>query len=280
MTEPLPEQQPQPTPPTSEQNVPRPVVVPWVLVAVLALVSASLGGLLMAKQSEVNSLRAQMAAAPASPTQAQQPPGQAPPTAEAPPFPQPATDPQVLELMRTLPRRAADDYAAMGKTDTPVALVVWSDYRCPFCSKWANETLPALQPYVDSGSLRIEHRDLVLFGEESRNVAIAARAAGLQGKYWEFAHEVHSAAPSSGHPEIGPDDITKFATAAGVPDMGKFQADLADPALAKATDDETQAALQISIKSTPFFVINDTFISGAYPTEQFEAVIESYGGKR
>lgn len=273
MSDSLPEHNPQHEPRPARQAGPAPVVVPWVLVAVLALVCAGLGGLLMGKQNELKTLRAQVAAQASPASQPQQAPD-----ASEPAFPQPATDPQVLELMRGLPRRAADDPTAMGKVDAPVVLIVWSDYRCPFCSKWANETLPALQPYVDSGSLRIEHRDLVLFGEQSRAVAIAARAAGLQGKYWDFAHAVHAAAPASGHPEITADDITAFARKAGVADLTKFAADLKTPALAKATDDDTQAALKISIKSTPFFVINDTFIAGAYPTEQFQAVIESYGG--
>ena len=40
-----------------------------------------------------------------------------------------------------------------------------------------------MMDYVDKGDLRIEMRDLAVFGEESERAARAAYAAGLQGKY-------------------------------------------------------------------------------------------------
>lgn len=247
-------------------------MISWVLVGVLAVACGVLAGMLIMQSTQLAELRA-------TPRQAaSQEPGT---TANAKPaagIPQPVTDPEALKIARELPRRDQQDPLALGRPDAKVVLTVWSDFRCPFCSKWERETLPQLKPFIDSGSLRIEHRDLVLFGEESERAAIAARAAGRQGKFWEYAAAIAKVAPASGHPPMPESKVKEFAAEAGL-DPAQFAADLADPALAKAVQDDTAHAKQIRISGTPFFIVNDTPINGAYPSEIFAKVIESYGGR-
>lgn len=188
---------------------------------------------------------------------------------------QPSQDAKMIEFLKSLPKRDANDRAAMGKVDAKVVLIEWSDYRCPFCALWAKQTLPQLQKYVDDGTLRIEYRDLAIFGEQSVNVAVAAHAAGLQGKFWEYQHAVYAAAPASGHPDIDQAKILAFAKTAGVPDVAKFQKDLADPKLTELVTSSTAEAQSLGINGTPFFVINTQVINGAHPAENFIAAIEA-----
>lgn len=247
--------------------------LPWVLVAMLTALSLGLAGILWAQGQELQRLRSQVSATPAAQaTQA---------TAGANPSSAPSTpSAEAVELMKKLPHRTPNDALALGKVDAPVVMVAWSDFRCPFCSVWSRTTFPELQPYVDSGSLRIEHRDLVLFGDESMNTAKAARAAGKQGKFWEFYAAVHDVAPTSGHPTITKADLVAFAKKTGVADMAKFEKDYASPEIAAAVNKDTEEARQIGISGTPFFVVNTTPLSGAQPLEVFTQVIEGYGGKK
>ncbi|MFT3877547.1 MAG: thioredoxin domain-containing protein [Propioniciclava sp.] len=182
-------------------------------------------------------------------------------------------DPQLQQFLRELPRRQAGDPLALGKVDAPVVLTNWSDYRCPFCAKWHQETLPQLKAAVDAGTLRIEFRDLVLFGDESAAAAVAARAAGQQGKFWEFQEAVFSAAPASGHPEIARDDLIAFARTAGVPDLAAFETALDDETLRAAVEADTAHAREIGISGTPFFVVGSQPINGAQPADVFQQVI-------
>ncbi|MGO4958148.1 DsbA family protein [Luteococcus sp. Sow4_B9] len=244
--------------------------LPWVLVAMLTALSIALGALLMAQKSELDRLRSTATAAtPAAPT-----------APAATPQTQPSQNPAAIAAMKKLPRRDPKDITAQGSVDAPVVMIEWSDYRCPFCSVWSRQTLPQLQPYIDSGSLRIEHRDLVLFGEESMNAALAGRAAGEQGKFWEFSKALHAVAPTSGHPTIKEADLQRFAQQAGVKDMAKFAKDSASPATRAAVEKDIQEARSLGLSGTPFFVINTTPLSGAQPVEVFTQVIEQNGGKK
>lgn len=203
------------------------------------------------------------------------------PAASTAPANQPAPSPEATvsaelrQYLLDLPRRQEGDPLALGKVDAPVVLTNWSDHRCPFCARWHETTFPALQKYVDEGTLRIEFRDLVIFGEQSTNTAVAARAAGQQGRFWEFQDAVFSAAPASGHPEIDRAALLAFARTAGVADLAAFETALDDPALAAAAQSDTQQAQQMGITGTPFFVVGGQAINGAQPVEVFTAAIEA-----
>src|SRR5699024_6277492 len=57
-------------------------------------------------------------------------------------------------------QRDTEDPLSIGSVDAPVAMVVFSDYQCPFCATWSHETLPVMMDYVEDDELRIEWRDL------------------------------------------------------------------------------------------------------------------------
>ncbi|MFD0867434.1 DsbA family protein, partial [Tessaracoccus lubricantis] len=181
-------------------------------------------------------------------------------------------------VLEEFPRRMEGDPMAMGALDAPVVMTEWADYRCPYCSVFAEETLPLLQKYVDDGTLRIEFRDLALFGDESIKAATAARAAGLQGKYFEFQHAIFSALPNEGHPDI-PDELVMGIVADLRLDPAQFQEDWAQPALRQAVLADSQEAQGMGITGTPAFVVGTQFFTGAQPISEFERIIEAEATK-
>lgn len=94
--------------------------------------------------------------------------------------------------------RDPEDVQAAGPVDAPVGLVVYADYQCPFCAKWTDSTLPTMLEYAEAGDLRIEWRDINMYGEPSERASLAAHAAGLQGKYWEFHDALYPGARRRG----------------------------------------------------------------------------------
>lgn len=175
----------------------------------------------------------------------------------------------------SLARLQADDPMALGPVDAPVVLVIYSDYRCPFCAKFSRDTEPQLvERYVNTGKLRIEWRDLPIFGAQSLQAAKAGRAAAEQGRFWEFNRTVFRYAPDHGHAELTDKILLERAREAGVPDLARFQAAVASDRLLPAVQRDIQEAVAIGAASTPVFVINDQPVVGAQPLDIFVSVIE------
>lgn len=179
------------------------------------------------------------------------------------------------DLLAGLARRTPDDPLAMGEPDAPVTMLVYSDYRCPFCAKFSQDTQPTLvDRYVESGVLRLEWRDLPIFGDESMDAARAGRAAAEQGKFWEYNDAVYADAPGdTSHPDMTPEILRGYAEEVGL-DLEQFEADMASDKF----DDEIMADLNeasgIGASSTPTFLINGTPVLGAQPLEVFTNAIE------
>lgn len=181
-------------------------------------------------------------------------------------------------VTQEFPRRTDGDPMAMGAVDATVVMTEWADYRCPFCSVFAEETLPQLQKYIDDGTLRVEFRDLALFGDESIKAATAARAAGLQGKFFEFQHAIFAATPNEGHPDI-PDELVMGIVADLGLDPVQFEEDWKQPALQQAVLNDSQEAQDMGVTATPAFVVGTQFFTGAQPIAEFERIIEQEAAK-
>lgn len=210
------------------------------------------------------------ASAPAAPQDTDEAPDEAP---DAGPDAADQTPPEeVQQLMLDLQRRDPGDPMAVGEVDAPVVLIEYADYRCPYCAQFATQTRPGLQPLVDEGVLRIEFRDFVIFDEQSHAAAVAARAAAAQDLLEPYQEALFSLS-STGHAELGRQDLIDIAEEVGVPDVEAFEEALDDPELAAAVDADTAEARSIGLSSTPTFLVNTTVVQGAQSLTYFEDVI-------
>ena len=78
-----------------------------------------------------------------------------------------------------------------GSRDAKLAMIVYSDFQCPFCRKLAREILPALiKKYVDPGIVQLAFRNYPMeFHQFAKRAAEDAACAGQQGHFWE-AHDL------------------------------------------------------------------------------------------
>ena len=70
-----------------------------------------------------------------------------------------------------------------GDADAPITIVEFSDYECPFCVRFAEQTLPSIESeYIDTGKVKFHYRDFPLgFHQNAQKAAEAARCAGELG---------------------------------------------------------------------------------------------------
>lgn len=175
-----------------------------------------------------------------------------------------------------LPRREPGDPMALGAPDAPVTMVMYEDYRCPFCAKFSRDIAPPLiERYVETGVLRMEWRDLPIFGEQSLLAARAGRAAAEQDRFWEFTEAVYAAAPDRGHPDLTPEKLRDFAREVGVEDLDRFTADMNSNRYDAAIEADVREGTELGVSSTPTFIVNGQPVLGAQPLDTFTSVIDA-----
>jgi protein-disulfide isomerase len=76
-------------------------------------------------------------------------------------------------------------FKTSGSASAPITLEIYSDYECPYCARFHDETMPLiLAQYVAAGKVRLIHRDFPLPQHPwARLAARYADAAGELGQY-------------------------------------------------------------------------------------------------
>ena len=173
--------------------------------------------------------------------------------------------------------------AVKGAPTARVAIIEFSDYECPFCSRHALSTLPELaKEYIDTGKVRYVFRNLPLesIHPNAMRAAVAAECAGEQGKYWQLHDRMFA-----NQRALDLTTLVNHSKAEGL-DATRFQQCVSsDKYAAKIRADLTEAG-RVGATSTPsFFVATLTpgdskaravrMIRGAHPYPTFKAAIDS-----
>ena len=168
-----------------------------------------------------------------------------------------------------------DDDTVMGKKDAPVTIVEFSDYQCPFCKRFHDDTFGQLKSkYIDTGKVKFVYRDFPLgFHVNAQKAAEAAECAGEQGKYWEM-HEAIFAKSQADGTGIAPNDLKVIAKSISL-DSAKFDKCLDSGAMAAEVQKDLSDGSSYGVQGTPAFFVNGQMISGAQPYSVFEQVIEA-----
>lgn len=178
---------------------------------------------------------------------------------------------------------ATEEYMILGSADAPVTLYEWTDFTCPYCGVFNRETLPVLiEEYVNTGKVRVEVHDVTYIGPQAEDAAVAARAAGLQDKYFDYLFEVYELGATDNRPDLSERTLFELAEKIGL-DMQKFETDFNDTALRTEVQASTAKAQGLGISSVPFFVAANTGtlegvrdVRGAQPLDQFRQFLDEH----
>ena len=169
----------------------------------------------------------------------------------------------------------------IGKADAPLTIALWSDYQCPFCKRFEQETLPQIiKDYVDAGKVKVVFMDFVFLGGDSVDAAIYGRSVWklYPEQYFAWRTEMYDAQDEEGDQGFGDAaSIDKLnATIAGL-DAGKIAADVKAnrAAYQDAVDADKAEGQKSGVSATPSAVIGTQLIQGAYPYPNFQAAIDA-----
>lgn len=135
-----------------------------------------------------------------------------------------------------------------------------------------------VEKYVEDGTLKIEWRDFPYQGQESVNAALAARAAGQQGKFWEYHDLLYENQGSGNSGAFSDEKLSGFARELGL-DVERFEPDFRSQEISAAVQADFEAGQSAGISGTPTFEINGQRLVGFQSLETFEQLIEEEARK-
>lgn len=170
------------------------------------------------------------------------------------------------------------DRPALGSEAAPVTVVEFTDYQCPFCRRFVQNTFPLLKrDYIDTGKVRWVVRDMPLaFHANARKAAQAAHCADEQGKFWEMRELLFKNAD-----KLQVDQLKQYAQDLGL-DGAAFAACLDSDRYRAGLDADAAEAIGQRVTGTPSFVIGTVtgdqvtgrLVIGAQSQRVFASAIE------
>ncbi|MCP3103345.1 thioredoxin domain-containing protein [Myxococcus sp. K15C18031901] len=165
-----------------------------------------------------------------------------------------------------------DGSPSRGNPEALVTMVEFSDYECPFCSR-ANATVQKLEEDYGKKLRVVMRQNPLSFHARAKPAALAALAAGEQGKYWEMHEKLFA-----NQKKLDDASLEQHAKDLGL-DIAQWKASQEDPKLQAIIQKDQALAQQLGASGTPAFFINGRFLSGAQPIDNFKALIDEEYGK-
>lgn len=141
-------------------------------------------------------------------------------------------------------------------------LLEYLDFQCPYCRS-AHGAIKSVVLGDLEGRVRHRVRHFPLREKHPRADATsrAAEAAGRQGKFWEMHDLLFERFDA-----VADEDLLAYARELGL-DAERFAADVADPALAAAIEEDREAGLAQGVTGTPGLFLDGERYTGFYDRE-------------
>jgi len=161
-----------------------------------------------------------------------------------------------------------DGYPSLGPDDAPITIVEFSDFECPYCRRFHQETYTDLLDAYP-GQIRFVYRNLPLTSihPDAMPAAIASLCANDQNVYWDYHDKLFSSET------LGQDTYIQYANELGL-DVDKFTACLSSGEHDDFIQKDMDFSLNLGVQSTPTFFINGLAIVGAQPLSSFQQIID------
>ncbi|MEW6748294.1 MAG: DsbA family protein [Candidatus Micrarchaeota archaeon] len=163
-----------------------------------------------------------------------------------------------------------DDDHVKGDMNAPVTMVEFSDFECPFCGRYYEDTYKRInEEYIATGKVRYAFRDYPLgFHPYAQNAAEAAQCAGDQGRYWEMHDKLFE-----NQDALSVSDLRRYSAELGL-DTSMFDQCLDSGKYSQEVQADKRAGDAAGVSGTPTFFINGKKLVGAVSYETFEFAIE------
>lgn len=175
----------------------------------------------------------------------------------------------------------SDDDPAKGDPNAPLTMVEFSDFQCPFCGRFYEQTLPLIErDYIDTGKVRLVFRDMPLeIHPQAPPAHIAAECADEQGMFWEYHDLLFDRQGAWSRLSAADLDGALAAYAAELGLDESFGECTRSPDIKREMEHDYAQARSMGLTGTPSFLIGGgghdfVAVSGAQPYSVFQSIFD------
>ena len=160
----------------------------------------------------------------------------------------------------------------LGPEDAPVTIVVFSDFECPFCGKYAATLKDVKEKY--GALVRVVFKQFPLpFHENAFGKALVTFAAQKYGQFWYMHDLIFGLGPDLTEAQFK-EKLGEWGT-----DLDSFMTLAQSQELIDRVDADMAQAQELGVNGTPYSFVNGVLLSGAQPPEPVEAAVEAALGR-
>jgi protein-disulfide isomerase len=163
---------------------------------------------------------------------------------------------------------STEGYPSLGPEDAPITVVEFSDFQCPYCKRFHQDTYQSLLDAYP-GQIRFVYRNLPLTSihPDAMSAAVASLCANEQNVYWDYHDKLFAG------DALGRDVYVQYATDLNL-NTEEFAACLDSGKFDDFIQEDMDFAFNLGVQSTPTFFINGLAIVGAQPLTSFQTIID------
>ena len=170
----------------------------------------------------------------------------------------------------------ADLARIQGSPIAPVWVIEVSDFQCPYCKQWHDQTYPMLRDqYVKTGKVRLAYVNFPLsIHRHAMPAAEAAMCAGAQDKFWPMHDALFT---TQGRWETLDNPTAVFDSLAqtnGV-DIKRWRDCVSTGKMKPLIEADQYRASKAGASATPSFMIGNRLLTGAQPIDELKRAIDS-----
>lgn len=170
-----------------------------------------------------------------------------------------------------------------GSRSANVTIFEYGEFQCPSCGGWFKTQEPmVVQNLIDTGKAKLVWRDFDYYGEDSFQASYAARAAGEQGKFYQYYNILFSNQGTINSGWASKSNLIGFAMQLGL-DMTRFNQDFSSGNYVSIVANNKSVGERLGVTGTPtFFVVGAKghiiTIEGGQPYSVFQQAVDSLQG--
>lgn len=186
---------------------------------------------------------------------------------------------QVGDTTTTTPQTQTGDPSiegepTLGSADAPVTIVEFSDYECPYCKSYFDNSHAQLkEDYIEKGLVKLVFKDFPLgFHPLAEPAAVAANCVYNQlgdESYFEYHDMIFT-----NQQTLSVNNLRMWAMDVDGLDMDTWDVCIEDPSVAAEVQADLAEGANLGVTGTPSFFINGELVVGAVPYAQIKAMIE------